>query len=142
MIIRLAKSPGDIAAVRQLWLEYWESIGLPMDFQGFGEERNGLPGVYGEAGGVLLLALDQEQPSGTIALRRLDGRSVGARHHSGGPHGHRDPDPKSARHSALAACDGASGRISPAGGEALLLTGETFGKLEFRPGGIRRGDRC
>lgn len=75
MIIRLAESLGDIAAVRELWLEYWESIGLPMDFQGFGEERNGLPGVYGAAGGALLLALDKDQPAGTIALRRLDGMS-------------------------------------------------------------------
>jgi putative acetyltransferase len=72
VIIRLAESTGDIAAVRELWLEYWESIGLPMDFQGFGEERNGLPGVYGAAGGALLLALDTDQPAGTIALRRLD----------------------------------------------------------------------
>jgi GNAT superfamily N-acetyltransferase len=75
VIIRLAESPGDITAVRELWLEYWESIGLPMDFQGFGEERNGLPGVYGDAGGALLLAVNEDEPAGTIALRRLDGRS-------------------------------------------------------------------
>jgi GNAT superfamily N-acetyltransferase len=75
VIIRRAESLGDIAAVRELWLEYWESIGLPMDFQGFGEERNGLPGVYGAAGGALLLALDEDEPAGTIALRRLDGSS-------------------------------------------------------------------
>ena len=43
-----------------------------MDFQGFGEERNGLPGVYGAAGGALLLALNKDEPAGTIALRRLD----------------------------------------------------------------------
>jgi GNAT superfamily N-acetyltransferase len=72
VIIRLAESPGDITALRELWLEYWESIGLPMDFQGFGEERNGLPGVYGAAGGALLLALNKDEPAGTIALRRLD----------------------------------------------------------------------
>lgn len=75
MIIRLAESTGDIAAVRELWLEYWESIGLPMDFQCFGEERMGLPGVYGAAGGALLLALSGDGPAGTIALRRLDGKS-------------------------------------------------------------------
>jgi putative acetyltransferase len=75
VIIRLAESPGDIAAVRELWLEYWESIGLPMDFQGFGEERNGLPGAYGAAGGALLLAVNEDEPAGTIALRRLDARS-------------------------------------------------------------------
>jgi GNAT superfamily N-acetyltransferase len=75
VIIRLAESTGDVAAVRELWLEYWESIGLPMDFQGFGEEWKGLPGAYGAAGGALLLALNQDEPAGTVALRRLDGRS-------------------------------------------------------------------
>jgi GNAT superfamily N-acetyltransferase len=75
VIVRLAQSSAEVAAVRDLWLEYWESIGLPLDFQGFGEERNGLPGVYGAAGGALLLALYKDQPAGTIALRRLDANS-------------------------------------------------------------------
>ena len=70
--IRLAESPGDLALVRYLWREYWESIGLPMDFQGFGEELEGLPGVYGAGGGALLLATYNDEPSGTIAMRRLD----------------------------------------------------------------------
>jgi putative acetyltransferase len=74
-IVRLAESQGDVAAVRGLWREYWESIGLPDDFQGFGEERKGLPGVYGSEGGALLLALCADAPAGTIALRRLDRRS-------------------------------------------------------------------
>lgn len=68
----MAKSPGDVAIVRQLWREYWESIGLPMDFQGFDAELQGLPGAYGADGGTLLLATDQDEPAGTIALRRLD----------------------------------------------------------------------
>jgi len=75
VIVRLAQSSAEVAAVRELWLEYWESIGLPLDYQGFGEERNGLPGVYGAAGGALLLALDKDEPAGTIALRRLDATS-------------------------------------------------------------------
>ncbi len=72
MDIRTAHSAGDVAAVQQLWREYWESLGLPGDFQGFGEEVEGLPGVYGIGGGALLLALDNDEPAGTIALRRLD----------------------------------------------------------------------
>ena len=52
--------------------EYWESFGLPLDFQGFGEELQGLPGVYGADGGALLLATFHDEPAGTIALRRLD----------------------------------------------------------------------
>jgi putative acetyltransferase len=73
--IRVAKSPGDIAMVGELWREYWESFGLSMDFQGFGQELEGLPGAYGAEGGVLLLATGQDEPAGTIALRRLDANS-------------------------------------------------------------------
>jgi putative acetyltransferase len=72
---RVADSPGDLAIVRQLWREYWESLGLPMDFQGFGVELQGLPGVYGAEGGALLLAFYLGEPAGTIAMRRLDGTS-------------------------------------------------------------------
>jgi putative acetyltransferase len=73
--IRLAESPGDLAIVRQLWEEYWASFGLPMDFQGFGDELLGLPGVYGAEGGALLLAFDSSEPAGTIAMRRLEATS-------------------------------------------------------------------
>jgi putative acetyltransferase len=73
--IRLAESPGDLAIVRQLWGEYWESLGLPMDFQGFGEEVQSLPGVYAALGGALLVAFDSSEPAGTIALRRLGANS-------------------------------------------------------------------
>ncbi len=73
--IARAESDSEIAEVRDLWREYWESIGLPLDFQGFGAELQGLPGVYGVTGGALLLARYQDQPAGTIALRRLDATS-------------------------------------------------------------------
>jgi putative acetyltransferase len=73
--IRLAESPGDLAMVRQLWGEYWESLGLPMNFQGFGEEVRSLPGVYAAQGGALLVAFDSTEPAGTIALRRLGANS-------------------------------------------------------------------
>jgi putative acetyltransferase len=73
--IRVAETLRDLADVRQLWREYWESLGLPMDFQGFGAELEGLPGAYGAAGGVLLLASKEAEPAGTIAMRRLDERS-------------------------------------------------------------------
>src|ERR1700689_4284608 len=72
MDIRVAESPADIAAVRQLWREYWDSFSLPMDFQGFGAELEGLPGSYAADGGALLLARYESEPAGTIAMRRLD----------------------------------------------------------------------
>lgn len=75
VIIVPAGRESDIGAVGGLWCEYWESLGLSLDFQGFGEELQGLPGVYGAAGGALLLAKYQDDPAGTIALRRLDGSS-------------------------------------------------------------------
>lgn len=72
MEVRVAESKGDVAEVRQLWREYWEAFGLPMDFQGFREELAGLPGAYGREGGVLLLASYKDEPAGTIGMRRLD----------------------------------------------------------------------
>jgi len=75
MDIRLAESPGEIALVGQLWREYWDSLSLPMDFQGFGDELEGLPGAYAADGGALLLARDENEPAGTIAIRRLDRNS-------------------------------------------------------------------
>jgi putative acetyltransferase len=75
LLVRIAESPSDLAAVRELWREYWKSIDLPDDFQGFGEELKGLPGVYAADGGVLLIGSIEAQPAGTIALRRLDDRA-------------------------------------------------------------------
>jgi GNAT superfamily N-acetyltransferase len=74
-LVGIAESPIDLEAVRVLWREYWESIGLPDEFQGFGEELKGLPGAYGADGGALLIASMEAQPAGTIALRRLNDRS-------------------------------------------------------------------
>jgi len=74
-LVRTALEPSDLAAVRDLWREYWESIGLPEEFQGFGEELKGLPGAYGAHGGALLIASFQTKPAGTIALRQLNDRA-------------------------------------------------------------------
>jgi len=74
-VIRPAEGSSDLAAVRQLWREYWRSIDLPDEFQGFGEELKGLPGVYGTEGGALLIACMENMPAGTIALRRLNDRA-------------------------------------------------------------------
>src|ERR1700733_5801892 len=70
--IRIAESTVDVALVRKLWREYWESFGLSMDFQGLGQELEGLPGVYGDGEGGLLLAICEDEPAGTSALRRLE----------------------------------------------------------------------
>ncbi len=72
LVVRTAEDASDLAAVRELWQEYWKSIDLPDDFQGFGEELHSLPGKYGEDGGALLIARIEGAPAGTIALRRLN----------------------------------------------------------------------
>jgi GNAT superfamily N-acetyltransferase len=75
LAVRITESSGDLAEVRELWIEYWRSIDLPNDFQGFGEELKGLPGKYGSDGGALLIAWIGDILAGTIALRRLNDQS-------------------------------------------------------------------
>ncbi len=72
VVVQCAEGPYDLAAVRDLWREYWKSIDLPDTFQGFGEELEGLPGAYGADGGALLIASIEGTPAGTISLRRLN----------------------------------------------------------------------
>jgi putative acetyltransferase len=68
-----------IAIVQDLWREYWSSIGLPRDAQGFAEEVAALPGVYGLPRGRLLLATIEGEPAGTGAFRPLDARRCEAK---------------------------------------------------------------
>jgi GNAT superfamily N-acetyltransferase len=64
-------SARDIAAVQELWSEYWRSFGLSLDFQNFGEELRTLPGKYAPPAGRLLLVRIDGQPAGTAAFRPL-----------------------------------------------------------------------
>ena len=61
----------DLDPVRSLWREYWESVQLAPDFQGFAEELRTLPGRYAAPGGTLLLATVEGKLAGTGALRPL-----------------------------------------------------------------------
>ncbi len=69
--IRRAVSEGEIAQVRALWAEYWEILGLPLDFQGFGAQLQRLPGEFAAPSGLLLLAFEDSEAVGTIAIRPL-----------------------------------------------------------------------
>jgi GNAT superfamily N-acetyltransferase len=62
----------DLAAVRELWTEYWASAGLDPQFQGFADELAALPSVYAPPAGRLLLATVDGHPAATAALRPLD----------------------------------------------------------------------
>jgi putative acetyltransferase len=79
LVIGVARDPADIEAVRALWRQYWDALGLAPEFQGFAEELRTLPGLYGEPGGLLLLARIGAAPAGTIALRRLSKQAAEAK---------------------------------------------------------------
>jgi GNAT superfamily N-acetyltransferase len=65
-------TPGHIANVRELFLEYQRWLGLDLCFQNFSAELAALPGDYAPPSGRLLLALHDARPAGCIALRRMD----------------------------------------------------------------------
>jgi ribosomal protein S18 acetylase RimI-like enzyme len=67
-----ADTPERIAEARELFLEYAESLGFDLCFQGFDKELAELPGAYAHPRGRLLLALDGERTAGCVALRPLE----------------------------------------------------------------------
>lgn len=67
-----AKSVSEIAQVRELFLEYAESLGFSLCFQGFDQELAGLPGDYAPPDGRLLLAEYESQLAGCVALHKLE----------------------------------------------------------------------
>ncbi len=77
--VRIASGGPELEAVRSLWTEYWDSLRLPGDFQGFAAELGMLPGPYGPPRGLLLLARVGGVPGGTAALRPLKGSSCEAK---------------------------------------------------------------
>jgi putative acetyltransferase len=64
-----AESPDHLAAIRALFVEYTDSLGIDLGFQHFAEELAGLPGAYAPPGGCLLLAVAGEQAAGCVAVR-------------------------------------------------------------------------
>lgn len=68
---RQAESPQQIATVRELFLEYAQSLGFSLCFQSFEEELANLPGDYAPPKGRLILAVQSETPAGCVALHKL-----------------------------------------------------------------------
>lgn len=70
--ITQAQSPPQIAQVRELFLEYAQSLGFSLCFQNFDQELAGLPGDYAPPDGRLLLMEYEGQPAGCVALHKLE----------------------------------------------------------------------
>lgn len=56
---------------RQLFREYATSLGVDLCFQNFAQELAGLPGEYAPPHGRLLMASDDTQIAGCVALRKI-----------------------------------------------------------------------
>jgi len=72
LTLRQAESPAQIAQARELFLEYADSLGFSLCFQGFDRELDGLPGDYAPPDGRLLIAEYRGQPAGCVALHKLE----------------------------------------------------------------------
>ena len=70
--LRQAESPEQISAIRELFLEYANSLNFSLCFQSFEKELADLPGDYAPPGGLLLLATHESQFAGCVALHKLD----------------------------------------------------------------------
>ena len=66
-----AESPEQIAQIRELFLEYANSLGFSLCFQNFDHELAALPGDYAPPAGRLLLAYDDGELVGCVALRKI-----------------------------------------------------------------------
>ncbi|MGA1987915.1 MAG: GNAT family N-acetyltransferase [Candidatus Sulfotelmatobacter sp.] len=67
-----AESPAQLAQARELFIEYAQSLGFSLCFQNFDKELASLPGGYAPPEGRLLLADQDGQLAGCIALHKLE----------------------------------------------------------------------
>lgn len=66
-----AESTADVGRARELFEEYAAQLGISLCFQNFDREVAELPGAYARPAGRLLLALDDFNLAGCIALRKI-----------------------------------------------------------------------
>jgi ribosomal protein S18 acetylase RimI-like enzyme len=64
-----AQTDAHFQTARKLFLQYADSLGFDLEFQGFSRELAGLPGDYASPGGCILLAVASAEYTGCVALR-------------------------------------------------------------------------
>jgi ribosomal protein S18 acetylase RimI-like enzyme len=67
-----ARSDRDYGTARALFEEYARTLGADLCFQGFAEELESLPSMYGPPGGCLLIAWRDGRAVGCVAMRTLE----------------------------------------------------------------------
>ncbi|MBX3651465.1 MAG: GNAT family N-acetyltransferase [Burkholderiales bacterium] len=71
-LVEVAAPGPELAAVRDLFLEYAGSLNFSLCFQDFETELEGLPGAYAPPQGILLLAQSGGEVAGCVGVRPLD----------------------------------------------------------------------
>jgi putative acetyltransferase len=71
MNLKQVESEEEVQQARGLFVEYATGLGFSLCFQNFDQELAGLPGDYSPPDGRLLLALENEQVAGCVALRKI-----------------------------------------------------------------------
>ncbi len=76
MNLKQVESDGEVQQVRRLFEEYAGWLGFNLCFQNFDKELAQLPGDYAPPNGRLLLAVENDQVAGCVALRKI-GEGIG-----------------------------------------------------------------
>jgi putative acetyltransferase len=70
--LKVPRDRASVAVVGRMFREYADSLGFPLDFQGFQREIATLPGEYAAPKGTLLVASVGSRPAGCVGLRPID----------------------------------------------------------------------
>ena len=73
MRLTRVESEEQVEEVRTLFKEYEGATGVDLCFQNFGQELASLPGDYAPPAGRLIIAYDDADAAGCVALRKVDG---------------------------------------------------------------------
>ncbi len=69
-----ASSQEQMSIVRELFIEYAQSLNVSLCFENLDKEVSELPGVYAPPHGGILLAEDGAKIAGCVALKKVDNR--------------------------------------------------------------------